>query len=112
MRFTRTSNGMPIKIPPEIRNTVQILKMQGRTLSEISRLLKLSRNTVRRILREPQGETEPAEPCDAQTLAQLGDAFRRAGGNVVRAQQLLAEERSLKVSYSTLTRWVRDAELR
>src|SRR5262252_3371514 len=98
MRFTRTSNGMPIKIPPEIRNTVQILKTQGRTLSEISRLLRLSRNTVRRILRQPQGEAEPAAPCDAQTLTQLEDAFHRAGGNVVRAQQLLAEESDLEVS--------------
>ncbi|NJO13415.1 MAG: transposase family protein [Gammaproteobacteria bacterium] len=39
-------------------------------------------------------------------------AFARARGNVVRAQELLAVEHDLQVSYSTLTRWVRQAGLR
>jgi hypothetical protein len=51
-------------------------------------------------------------PCDAQTLSRLEDTFIRACGNVVRVQQLLAEENDLHISYSTLTRWIRDAGLR
>jgi hypothetical protein len=47
-----------------------------------------------------------------QTRAQLHAAFERAGGNVVRAQQLLAEEHGSELAYSTLTRWVRVAGLR
>src|ERR1700720_1015957 len=43
---------MPSKIAIEIRNSARVLKEQGRSLHEISRLLKLSLNTVRRILRE------------------------------------------------------------
>ena len=39
--------------PTEIRAAVRSLQAQGRSLREISRLLALSRNTVRRILREP-----------------------------------------------------------
>ena len=39
--------------PIEIRNAVLTLQQQGTGLREISRLLGLSRNTVRRILREP-----------------------------------------------------------
>ena len=39
-------------IPIEIRNGVRLLRAQGQSLREISRLLKLSRNAVRRILRE------------------------------------------------------------
>ena len=35
----------------EIRNGVRLLKAQGHSLREISGLLKLSRNAVRRILR-------------------------------------------------------------
>jgi len=35
----------------EIRDSVRVLKAQGYSLRKISRLLKLSRNTVRRILR-------------------------------------------------------------
>ena len=100
---------MPSKIATEIRNSARVLKEQGRSLHEISRLLKLSRNTVRRILRERS--TAAAPPCEPEILAKLEDAFARAGGNVVRVQQLLAEE-SVKVAYSTLTRWIREAGLR
>lgn len=77
-------------IATEIRNSVQVLKKQSRSLHEISRLLKLPRNTVRRILREPDAAASP--PCKPQTLARLEDAFARCGSNVVRVRQLLAKE--------------------
>jgi transposase len=99
-------------IRDEIRNAVRTLQAQGRTLREISRLLKLSRNTVRRILRAPERHASAAPPCDAQTLALLEATFERARGNVVRAQELLAQEQGRAISYSTLTRWVRQAGLR
>src|SRR5215470_17685113 len=99
-------------IPIEIRNGVKLLRAQGQSLREISRLLKLSRNAVRRILREKDGERTASPPCDAATLARLEDAFRRARGNGVRVQELLATESGLNVPYSTLTRWIREAELR
>jgi transposase len=89
------------------------LREQGQSLREISRVLRLSRNAVRRILREKDREPSPALPaCDAATLARLEEAFKRARGNGVRVQELLASENGLKVPYSTLTRWIRDAELR
>jgi transposase len=99
-------------IPAEIRSAIRTLQAQGRTLREISRLLKLSRNTVRRVLRTPERDAAEAPPCEAQTLASLQAAFERARGNVVRVQELLAQEHGLDVSYSTLTRWVRQAGLR
>ena len=87
------------------------MQAQGHSLREISRLLALSRNTVRRILRAPGGEGAEAPPCDEATLARLKVAFARARGNVVRVRELLADD-GLAVSYSTLTRWVREADLR
>src|SRR6516165_9905354 len=99
-------------IPIEIRNGVRLLRAQGQSLREISRLLKLSRNAVRRILREKEREQTPSPPCDAATLAKLEEAFRRARGNGVRVQELLASESGLNVPYSTLTRWIREAQLR
>ncbi|HSZ90510.1 MAG TPA: hypothetical protein VK822_14175 [Acetobacteraceae bacterium] len=98
--------------PNEIRAAVRGLQTQGHSLREISRLLAMSRNTVRRILREPAGDAggEPL-PCDEATLIRLKAAFARARGNVVRVRELLADE-GLEVPYSTLTRWVRDADLR
>jgi transposase len=103
---------MPSTTRKEIHDSVRVLKAQGHSLREISRLLKLSRNTVRRILRAGDRETAPSSPCDAQMLSRLEDAFSRARGNVVRVQQLLAEENDLHISYSTLTRWIREADLR
>jgi transposase len=105
---------MPTTTVMEIRSSVRVLKAQGHSLREISRLLKLSRNTVRRILHahDRESETAASPPCDAQTLSRIEDAFIRARGNVVRVRQLLAEENDLHISYSTLTRWIRDADLR
>ena len=99
-------------IPIEIRNGVKLLRAQGQSLREISRLLKLSRNAVRRILREKDGERTPSPPCDAATLVRLEEAFKRARGNGVRVQELLASETGLNVPYSTVTRWIREAQLR
>lgn len=97
--------------PTEICNAVRTLQAQARSVREISRLLKLSRNTVRRILRAPWPAAE--EPLrHGITLPYLQSAFERAQGNVARVQQLLAAEYDLNVSYSTLTRWVREAGLR
>ena len=86
-------------IPEAIRSTVRTLQAQGRSLRQISRLLKLSRNAVRRILRAPARTAREAPPCDAQTLEQLRDAFGRARGNAVRVQQLLAQEQGREFTY-------------
>jgi transposase len=98
-------------IPNQIRDAVRTLQIQGQSLREISRGLKLSRNTVRRILRTPAPAAQEQQ-CLGITSAYLKSAFERAQGNVVRVQQLLAAEYDVKVSYSTLTRWVREAGLR
>jgi transposase len=97
--------------PTEIRSAVRTLQAQGHSLREISRLLALSRNTVRRILRQPDGNTAEAPPCDEATLLRVKAAFERARGNVVRVRELLAGD-GIDVHYSTLTRWVREAGLR
>jgi transposase len=97
--------------PIEICHVVQTLRAQGHSLREISRLLTLSRNTVRRILRA--GASPSAQRAlSEQLLAQVRAAFERARGNAVRAQQLLAQEQGSELAYSTLTRWVRLAGLR
>ena len=100
--------------PNQIRDAVRTLQAQGQSLRQISRGLQLSRNTVRRILRTPA----PAAAQEAErqrlgiTLATLQSAFARAQGNVVRMGQLLTTEYDCQLSYSTLTRWVREAGLR
>ena len=91
-----------------------MLRAQGHTLREISRLLHLARNTVRRILRSPpaeaRGEATVAVRVDARA-ERIAEAFGKARGNAVRARELLAEQ-GVEIAYSSLTRQVREAELR
>lgn len=99
--------------PSEIKDAVRTLHAQGQSLREISRALKLSRNTVRRILRHSEKRRgAPAPALDALTRERLEHAFEHARGNAARVQQLLAEEHALNLPYSTLTRWIRQADLR
>jgi hypothetical protein len=79
---------------------------------EISRLLGLSRNTVRRILREPAARAAHVAVVDPALQRRLAEVYARAGGNAVRMGQILVAEHDQKLAYSTLTRWVRQAELR
>jgi transposase len=98
--------------PMEIRHSVLTLQQQGNSLREIGRVLHLSRNTVRGILRAPQGAEASAEPLDEAMQQRLTDVYARAKGNAVRMAQILADEYELRPPYSTLTRWVRQADLR
>ena len=83
--------------PNQIRDAVHTLQTQGLSLHEISRALKLSRNTVRRIVRRPWPAAAQEPQSLGVTLAYLKSAFARAQGNVVRVQQLLAAEYDLAV---------------
>jgi hypothetical protein len=84
---------------------VHVLRAQGHTLREISRLLHLARNTVRRILRcppqEARGEAAVAARADARA-ARIAEVFGKARGNAVRARELLAEQ-GVAIAYSSLT---------
>ena len=100
-------------IAPEIREAILALKAKGTPVRKIARLLKISRNSVRQAIRRPpppQGVAEPAIPT--HLLTPLTEIFVRCEGNVVRVQEVLAAEHAITTPYSTLTRWVREADLR
>jgi hypothetical protein len=76
---------------------------------------------VRRILRALEEIQQGPAPtvhesqtarADRRAPDDLKERFKRAEGNVVRLQEMLQSERGQDVPYSTLTRWVREAELR
>jgi len=99
-------------IPYETRQAILTLKAQGQPLREISRILKISRNTVRRALREDQPKA-PSLPTGQEKLIELlPQMYPRCKGNAVRIQEILKEEHAIAVPYSTLTRLIRDQELR
>lgn len=74
--------------------------------------MKLSRNTIRRLLRLPVLADARVPACPAPVLLWLPPAFERVRGNGVRIQEMLQAELGLNPGYSTLTRWIREAGLR
>ena len=99
-------------IAPEIREAILALHAKGTAVRKIARLLKLSRNTVRQAIRRPLPKTLTEPHIPAHLLPLLQETFALCEGNVVRVQELLAADHEITIPYSTLTRWVREADLR
>ncbi|MEA3275645.1 MAG: helix-turn-helix domain-containing protein [Pseudomonadota bacterium] len=100
-------------IAEELRQAIGTLKDQGRPLREISRALKVSRNTVRRVLRDRQHPKATPEDPRVQAIAGLlPDLYRDCKGNVVRIGEILKAKHAIAIPYSTLTRLVREQDLR
>jgi transposase len=96
-------------IAEELRQAILVLQAQGRPLREISRALKVSRNAVRRVLREPQRPEMPAENSRIQDIvALLPDLYRDCKGNAVRIGEILKDTHRIEIAYSTLTRLIRE----
>ena len=97
------------------RQTILELHAKGMGVRQLSRTLGHTRRTVRRVL--AQGAPRPPRrapsttpsPAPTSTLPAL---YYESRGNVVRMQELLRERQGQEVPYSTLTRWVRQAQLR
>ncbi|MGH8609679.1 MAG: Mu transposase domain-containing protein [Gammaproteobacteria bacterium] len=94
-------------IPYEIRQAIMALKAQGRTLRDISRIVRVSRNTVRRALRQPQAPARRDNPEHEALRARLPEIYRRCRGNAVRIQEILNAEQRIEIPSSTLTRLIR-----
>jgi transposase len=96
----------------EKRQALLELHRQDIPLREISRLLKLSRNTVRRVLRETSPPQRAPTRKWQSVVSQLPELYSRARGNAVRIQELVAEELGMEIPYSTLTHLLRREQLR
>ena len=81
-------------------------------IRQISQILKLSRITVRRVIRGKWQERPQRESPYEQISPLLQEVFKIAKGNVVRVQEILQDQYGHKVPYSTLTRIVRRLDLR
>lgn len=99
-------------ITQEIQQAILSLRKRGIQIRQISQLLKVSRNTIRRVIRE-KGPDRPQKKSPYEEISSiLPEIFKRAAGNVVRVYEILQAEYGHNVPYSTLTRIVRGLDLR
>ncbi len=99
-------------IPDEIREAILVLQQQGRAIREISRALKVSRNTVRRVLRKSEPKSPQGHGEDQAIMTVLPAIYRRCKGNGVRIREVLKDEYDIDIAYSTLTGLLREQQLR
>ena len=105
------------KLNPQQRDKILLeLHQQGLSIREITKALKISRNTVRKTIRGATPTTDTSEGDALQPwqplMDQLPTLYRQARGNGVRIQELAKEQHGIEISYSTLTRLIRIQGLR
>ena len=100
-------------IAADKRKAVFLLHQEGMEAREIARRLGLSRNTVRVIIRQEGAPPRPVradkKPLEEELLRRL---YQECRGRMARVHEKLVEEEGVPVSYSTLTRRLRELGLR
>lgn len=95
------------------RQTIITLHQSGKSCRHISQLLHISRNTVKKVLirgvEPPLPERDHAQDELSPIIKVL---FERVAGNVVRIQEILKSDYHQEIAYSTLTRHIRELNLR
>ena len=97
-------------IETDKRKAVFLLHQEGTQVGEIARLLGLSRNTVRTIIRQggeppPRRPRSDKQPLDEELLRRL---YQQCEGRRARMHEKLVEEEGVAVTYPTLTRRLRE----
>jgi len=96
-------------IDPDKRKAIFLLHQEGMSIRQIARRLHVSRNLVRWVIQQ-RGEMPAVvhtdkEPIDEQLLREL---YQRCQGRIRRMHEILTEEHKMQLSYSTVTRRLRE----
>lgn len=97
----------------ELRQTITVLHQHKKSSREIGKLLNISRNTVKAVLK--QGADIPFQPRknkETEIYPLLTELFTRCLGNAVRINEVLEEEYAVSIGYTTLKRYIQNAGLR
>lgn len=96
-------------IDADKRSAVFALHRDGMSVRDLSRRLRLGRNTVRRIIRQ-QGRMPPAVCAGGVRLDPhlLEALYKECAGRAQRVHEKLVEEEGVEVTYPTLTRRLRE----
>lgn len=96
-------------IEPEKRKAIFLLSQEGMGVREISRRLAVSRNVVRSIVRQggelPVSSRKDKIRIDPELLQRL---YGECEGYKQRVHEKLVEEEKIQITYSTLTRMMRE----
>jgi predicted transcriptional regulator len=100
-------------IDPNKEELIWELARNGSSQRKIAELLKISRNTVQRVLDSPATRPAPKrESRYAGHLPIIKDLLQQCRGNLVRVQEELATRHQLEIPYQSLSWLVRDHQLR
>lgn len=84
---------------------------KGVSLHEISRILKVSRNTVRSVMKKGESPESARESKYMKHLPEIKELFRECRGNVVRVREELESRYRIVIPYQTLTWLIRKNEM-
>jgi transposase len=84
---------------------------KGVSLREVSRILKVSRNTVRSVIKKGSAPESARESKYVKHLPEIKELFRECRGNVVRVREELESRYSIVIPYQTLTWVIRKHEI-
>ena len=101
-------------LKPTMEQVIIEMHKRGVTQRAIARQLKVSRNTVKNVLRAPEeGRTAQPRPSNyEQYLNLVRELFAECRGNVVRVAEELTSRHGITIPYQTLTWLVRKHQLR
>lgn len=98
-----------------LRQAIMTLHQSGKSYRHISRLLSVSRNTVKKVITQgvmpPVGDKIHHSETD-ELIPIVKTLFDRVNGNIVRVQEILKADYNQDIAYSTLTRMARITDLR
>jgi transposase len=92
-------------IEADKRKAIYLLHQEGMSIRQIARRLRVSGNTVRRVI-EQKGQMPTVVHADKLHIDEqlLRDLYQQCQGRIQRMHELLTEEHKIPVSYPTLTR--------
>ena len=92
-------------ITPAYRQTILEMAAKGVSIRQISRILKVARNTVRNVIKKGEDPAQVKVSRYTQYLPIIKDLYRECRGNAVRVREELVSRHNITIPYQTLT-WI------
>ncbi len=92
-------------ITPAYRQAILEMADKGVSIREISRIMKVARNTVRNVIKKGKKPVPTRESSYSQHLEVIKELYRECQGNAVRVFEELASRHDITIPYQSLT-WI------